>query len=191
MIYSDYFNPEVETLSVEGLKALQLERLQKTVRHCMNSPFYQKKFQELGIKPEDIKTLDDVQKLPFTSKEDLRENYPFGLACVPLKDCVRLHSSSGTTGNPTVVLHTQKDLDEWANAVARCLWMVGSRPEDVFQNSAGYGMFTAGLGFQYGAEKVGMLTVPAAAGNTIRQIKFIKDFGTSVLHAIPSYASRI
>ncbi|MCR5573986.1 MAG: phenylacetate--CoA ligase [Bacteroidaceae bacterium] len=191
MNYSDYFNPEVETMSVDELKALQLERLQKTVRHCMNSPFYQQKFQELGITPDDIKTLDDVQKLPFTSKEDLRENYPFGLACVPLKDCVRLHSSSGTTGNPTVVLHTQKDLDEWANAVARCLWMVGSRPEDVFQNSAGYGMFTAGLGFQYGAEKVGMLTVPAAAGNTIRQIKFIKDFGTSVLHAIPSYASRI
>ena len=191
MNYSNYFNPEVETLSEEGLRALQLERLQKTVRHCMNSPFYQKKFQELGVSPEDIKTLDDISKLPFTSKEDLRENYPFGLACVPLKDCVRLHSSSGTTGNPTVVLHTQKDLDEWANAVARCLWMVGSRPEDVFQNSAGYGMFTAGLGFQYGAEKVGMLTVPAAAGNTIRQIKFIKDFGTSVLHAIPSYASRI
>lgn len=191
MIYSDYFNPEVETMSEDGLKALQLERLQKTVRHCMNSPFYQQKFKELGITPDDIKTLDDVQKLPFTSKEDLRENYPFGLACVPMKDCVRLHSSSGTTGNPTVVLHTQKDLDEWANAVARCLWMVGSRPEDVFQNSAGYGMFTAGLGFQYGAEKVGMLTVPAATGNTIRQIKFIKDFGTSVLHAIPSYASRI
>lgn len=191
MNYSNYFNPEVETLSEEGLRAIQLERLQKTVRHCMNSPFYQKKFQELSLSPEDIKTLDDISKLPFTSKEDLRENYPFGLACVPLKDCVRLHSSSGTTGNPTVVLHTQKDLDEWANAVARCLWMVGSRPEDVFQNSAGYGMFTAGLGFQYGAEKVGMLTVPAAAGNTIRQIKFIKDFGTSVLHAIPSYASRI
>ena len=191
MNYSDYFNPEVETMSQDKLQALQLERLQKTVRHCMNSPFYQKKFQELGITPEDIKTLDDVQKLPFTSKEDLRENYPFGLACVPMKDCVRLHSSSGTTGNPTVVLHTQKDLDEWANAVARCLWMVGSRPEDVFQNSAGYGMFTAGLGFQYGAEKVGMLTVPAAAGNTIRQIKFIKDFSTTVLHAIPSYASRI
>ena len=191
MNYSAYFNPEVETMSESGLKALQLERLQQTVRHCMHSPFYRQRFEELGITPEDIKTLDDVQKLPFTSKEDLRENYPFGLACVPLKDCVRLHSSSGTTGNPTVVLHTQKDLDEWANAVARCLWMVGSRPEDVFQNSAGYGMFTAGLGFQYGAEKVGMLTVPAAAGNTIRQIKFIKDFGTSVLHAIPSYASRI
>lgn len=191
MNYSNYFNPELETMSRSELEALQLERLQKTVNHCMNSPFYQNKFKDLGITPDDIKTLDDVRKLPFTTKEDLRENYPFGICCVPMKDCVRLHSSSGTTGNPTVVLHSQKDLDEWANAVARCLWMVGSRPEDVFQNSAGYGMFTAGLGFQYGAEKVGMLTVPAAAGNTTRQIKFIKDFGTSVLHAIPSYASRI
>ena len=191
MSYSNYFNPELETMPVDQLHELQLKRLKQTVRHCMNAPFYQKKFQERGITPDDIQTLEDVRKLPFTSKEDLRENYPFGLSCVPLKECVRLHSSSGTTGNPTVVLHTQKDLDEWANAVARCLWMVGSRPEDVFQNSAGYGMFTAGLGFQYGAEKIGMLTVPAAAGNTTRQIKFIKDFGTTVLHAIPSYASRI
>lgn len=189
--YSPYFNPEVETMSREQLEQLQLERLKKTVNHCMNAPFYQKKFQELGITPADIKTLDDVRKLPFTTKEDLRDNYPFGICCVPMKDCLRLHSSSGTTGNPTVVLHSKKDLDEWATAVARCLWMVGSRPEDVFQNSAGYGMFTAGLGFQYGAEKVGMLTVPAASGNTTRQIKFIKDFGTTVLHAIPSYASRI
>ncbi len=190
-MYSPFFNPDIETMPRQELEQLQLERLKSTVKHCMFSPFYQEKFKELGITPDDIKTLDDVRKLPFTTKEDLRENYPFGICCVPLKDCVRLHSSSGTTGNPTVVLHTQKDLDEWANAVARCLWMVGSRPEDVFQNSAGYGMFTAGLGFQYGAEKVGMLTVPAAAGNTTRQIKFIKDFGTSVLHAIPSYASRI
>ena len=186
-----YFNPELETLSRDALEALQLERLKKTVNHCMNAEFYRKRFAELGITPDDIQTLDDVRRLPFTTKEDLRENYPFGLACVPLKECTRLHSSSGTTGNPTVVLHTQKDLDEWANAVARCLWMVGSRPDDVFQNSAGYGMFTAGLGFQYGAERVGMLTVPAAAGNTTRQIKFIRDFGTTVLHAIPSYASRI
>ncbi|MBR6446319.1 MAG: phenylacetate--CoA ligase [Prevotella sp.] len=187
----NYFNPEVETMPREELEKLQLERLQKTVRHCMNAEFYRKKFAELGITPDDIQSLDDVRRLPFTTKEDLRENYPFGLACVPMRDCTRLHSSSGTTGNPTVVLHSQKDLDEWATAVARCLWMVGSRPEDVFQNSAGYGMFTAGLGFQYGAERVGMLTVPAAAGNTTRQIKFIKDFGTTVLHAIPSYASRI
>ncbi len=191
MEYSPYFNPELETMTQEQLKVLQLERLQKTVRHCMNSPFYQKKFKELGITPDDIQSVEDVSKLPFTTKEDLRENYPFGLSCVPMKECIRLHSSSGTTGNPTVVLHTQRDINEWANAVARCLWMVGSRPEDVFQNSAGYGMFTAGLGFQYGAELVGMLTVPAAAGNTTRQIKFIQDFGTTVLHAIPSYASRI
>ena len=191
MEYSPYFNPELETMTQEQLKGLQLERLQNTVRHCMNSPFYQKKFKELGITPDDIQSVEDVSKLPFTTKEDLRENYPFGLSCVPMKECIRLHSSSGTTGNPTVVLHTQRDINEWANAVARCLWMVGSRPEDVFQNSAGYGMFTAGLGFQYGAELVGMLTVPAAAGNTTRQIKFIQDFGTTVLHAIPSYASRI
>lgn len=186
-----FFNPEVETMPREALEKLQLERLQKTVRHCMNAEFYREKFAELGITPDDIQSLDDVCRLPFTTKEDLRDHYPFGLSCVPMRECTRLHSSSGTTGNPTVVLHTQKDLDEWANAVARCLWMVGSRPEDVFQNSAGYGMFTAGLGFQYGAERVGMLTVPAAAGNTTRQIKFIKDFGTTVLHAIPSYASRI
>lgn len=188
---SEYFNPEIETMSREEIKKLQLERLQKTVRHCMNSPFYKKRFEEAGLKPEDIKTLDDVRKIPFTTKQDLRDTYPFGLASVPLSECVRLHSSSGTTGNPTVILHTQKDLDEWANAVARCLWMVGLRPDDVFQNSSGYGMFTGGLGFQYGAERLGMLTVPAAAGNSLRQIKFIKDFGTTAIHAIPSYLTRL
>ena len=191
MDYSPYLHPELETMPRQELEALQMERLKKTLGLCMNNAFYQRRFNELGITPDDRRTLDDVRRLPFTTKEDLRENYPFGLACVPLRQCTRLHSSSGTTGNPTVVLHTQRDLDEWAEAVARCLWMVGSRPDDVFQNSAGYGMFTAGLGFQYGAERVGMLTVPAAAGNTTRQIKFIRDFGTTVLHAIPSYASRI
>jgi phenylacetate-CoA ligase len=188
---SPYFNPERETLTREGIEALQLERLQATVKHSMNSPFYKQKFEEMGLKPEDIKSLDDVRKLPFTTKQDLRDTYPFGIASVPLRNCVRLHSSSGTTGNPTVILHTQKDLDEWANQVARNLWMVGLRPDDVFQNSSGYGMFTGGLGFQYGAEKLGMLTVPAAAGNTLRQIKFIKDFGTTALHAVPSYVTRI
>lgn len=188
---SEYFNPELETMSRDEIKKLQLERLQQTVRHCMNSPFYKKRFEEAGIKPEDIKTLEDVRKIPFTTKQDLRDTYPFGLASVPLSKCVRLHSSSGTTGNPTVILHTQKDLDEWANAVARCLWMVGLRPDDVFQNSSGYGMFTGGLGFQYGAERLGMLTVPAAAGNSLRQIKFIKDFGTTAIHAIPSYLTRL
>lgn len=187
----EYLHPDKECLTREQIDALQVERLQATIRHCMNSPFYKKKFEEMGIKPEDIKTPADVRKLPFTTKQDLRDNYPFGLASVPLEKCVRLHSSSGTTGNPTVVLHSQKDLDEWANAVARCLWMVGLRPTDIFQNSSGYGMFTGGLGFQYGAERLGMLTVPAAAGNTLRQIKFITDFGTTAIHAVPSYLTRI
>lgn len=186
-----YLHPELETLSRSEIEALQLERLKKTVAQCMNSPFYRERFAEHHIKPEDIRSLDDLQKIPFTTKQDLRDNYPFGLAAVPMEQVVRLHSSSGTTGTPTVILHTQKDLDEWANAVARCLYMVGLRPGDIFQNSSGYGMFTGGLGFQYGAERLGMLTVPAAAGNTKRQIKFITDFGTTALHAIPSYAGRL
>ena len=185
-----YLHPELETLSRAEIEALQLQRLKKTVAQCMNSPFYRKRFAEHHITPADIRSLDDLQ-IPFTTKQDLRDNYPFGLAAVPMEQVVRLHSSSGTTGTPTVILHTQKDLDEWANAVARCLYMVGLRPGDIFQNSSGYGMFTGGLGFQYGAERLGMLTVPAAAGNTKRQIKFITDFGTTALHAIPSYAGRL
>ena len=185
-----YFNPE-EAFTRQEIESYQLDRLQKTVEHCMNSPFYRERFKKEGLKPSDIKTLDDLRKIPFTTKQDLRDTYPFGIASVPLDQCVRLHSSSGTTGNPTVILHTQKDLQEWANAVARCLWMVGCRPNDVFQNTSGYGMFTGGLGFQYGAELLGMLTVPAAAGNTLRQLKFFTDFGTTVVHAIPSYAARL
>ena len=175
----------------EQISALQLERLQVTVRHCMNSPFYKQRFEEIGLKPEDIKSLDDIRKIPFTTKADLRDTYPFGMASVPLRECTRLHSSSGTTGTPTVILHTKKDLEEWANQVARNLWMVGLRPDDVFQNSSGYGMFTGGLGFQYGAERMGMLTIPAAAGNSLRQIKFMTDFGTTALHAVPSYVTRL
>lgn len=186
-----YLHKELETLTRPEIEKLQLERLQKTVRHCMNSPFYKKRFEENGLTPEDIQSLDDLRKIPFTTKQDLRDTYPFGIASVSLDKAVRLHSSSGTTGNPTVIIHTQKDLDEWANAVARCLHMVGLRPSDVFQNSSGYGMFTGGLGFQYGAERLGMMTVPAAAGNTKRQLKFITDFGTTALHAIPSYVTRI
>ena len=188
---SEYLHPYYETMSRDEIKKLQLERLQATVKHCMNSPFYHKRFEEIGLKPEDIKSLDDIRRIPFTTKQDLRDTYPFGMASVPLRQCVRLHSSSGTTGNPTVILHTQKDLDEWANAVARCLWMVGLRSDDVFQNSSGYGMFTGGLGFQYGAERLGALTIPAAAGNSLRQIKFIRDFGTTAIHAVPSYVTRL
>ncbi len=186
-----FFDEKMETMTRTQIEALQLERLQATVQHCMNSPFYRKRFEEAGLKPEDIKTLDDIRRIPFTTKQDLRDTYPFGMASVPLRECTRLHSSSGTTGTPTVILHTQKDLEEWAAQVARNLWMVGLRPDDVFQNSSGYGMFTGGLGFQYGAERLGMLTIPAAAGNSIRQIKFITDFGTTALHAVPSYVTRL
>lgn len=186
-----YLHKELETMSRSEIKKLQLERLKKTVNHCMNSPFYKKRFEEYGLKPSDIQTLEDLKKIPFTTKEDLRNTYPFGMASIPLEQCVRLHSSSGTTGNPTVILHSQRDIDQWAEAVARCLYMVGLRKSDVFQNSSGYGMFTGGLGFQYGAERLGMLTVPAGAGNTKRQIKFITDFHTTALHAIPSYATRL
>ncbi len=188
---SPYFNREMETLSRVEIEALQLQRLQQTVAHCMQSPFYKKRFEEIGLKPEAIQSLQDLRKIPFTTKQDLRDTYPFGMASVPLRECVRLHSSSGTTGTPTVILHTQRDLDEWANQVARNLWMVGLRPDDVFQNSSGYGMFTGGLGFQYGAERLGMLTIPAAAGNSLRQIKFMTDFGTTAVHAVPSYVTRL
>ncbi len=188
---SEYLDPELETMTREQIEALQVERLKDTVKRCMNNPFYKARLQEAGVSPENIRSVDDIRRIPFTTKQDLRDTYPFGLASVPLTECVRLHSSSGTTGNPTVILHTQKDLDEWANQVARNLWMVGLRPDDIFQNSSGYGMFTGGLGFQYGAERLGMLTVPAAAGNSLRQIKFMKDFGTTAVHAVPSYVTRL
>ncbi len=188
---SEYLDPELETMSREQIEALQVERLKATVEHCMNNPIYKQRLEEAGVTPESITSVEDIRRIPFTTKADLRDSYPFGLASVPLSECVRLHSSSGTTGNPTVILHTQKDLDEWANQVGRNLWMVGLRPDDVFQNSSGYGMFTGGLGFQYGAERIGMLTIPAAAGNSLRQIKFMTDFGTTAVHAVPSYVTRL
>lgn len=188
---NQYWEENIETMSREKLHELQLQRLKKTIGIAANAPYYKKVFEENGITPETVKTLDDIRKLPFTVKADMRANYPFGLLAGDMKDAVRLHSSSGTTGAPTVIVHSQHDLDSWANLVARCLYMVGLRNTDVFQNSSGYGMFTGGLGFQYGAERLGALTVPAAAGNSKRQIKFIRDFGTTALHAIPSYAIRL
>lgn len=187
----EYFQPEIETMPRQQLENLQVERLKKTIEIAIKSPFYSKLYKEKGITPDTIKTIADIRKLPFTTKEDLRNNYPFGLVATDMKNLVRLHSSSGTTGNPTVIVHTQNDLNNWANRIARCMYMVGVRNTDVFQNSSGYGMFTGGLGFQYGAERLGCLTVPAAAGNSLRQIKFIRDFGTTALHAIPSYMSRL
>lgn len=187
----EYWQKDIETMGREQLQELQLKRLKETVKLAVNSPFYKEVFEKNGLTPDSIQTLDDLQEIPFTTKNDLRTHYPFGMAAIPIQKCVRIHSSSGTTGNPTVVLHSARDLDQWANQVARCMYMVGLRDTDVFQNTSGYGMFTGGLGFQYGAERLGALTVPAAAGNTKRQIKFITDFGTTCLHIIPSYATRL
>ena len=191
MASTEYWNEELETMSRPNLEKLQIERLRKTVEIAQNSPYYSEVFKKHNMTPESIKSLEDLQRFPFTTKEDLRSHYPFGLVSVPMEKVVRVHSSSGTTGNPTVVAHSQRDLDQWADQVARCMYMVGCRNTDVFQNTSGYGMFTGGLGYQYGAEKLGAVTVPAAAGNSKRQIKFIMDFGTTVIHAIPSYATRL
>lgn len=186
-----YFQPEIETMARASLEALQVERLKISIGIASNAPFYKELFSKNDITPDRIGSVDDIRKLPFTTKEDLRNNYPFGLVACDMSNVVRLHSSSGTTGNPTVIFHSENDLQQWANRVARCLYMVGLRNTDVFQNTSGYGMFTGGLGIQYGAEKLGALTVPAAAGNSARQVKFITDFGTTSLHAIPSYATRL
>lgn len=188
---TEYWEKSIETLPRQELEKLQLERIKSTLTVASNAPYYKDQLQKHNISPDAIRCLDDFRKLPFTTKADMRANYPFGLLAGNLEDAVRIHSSSGTTGNPTVIIHSQHDLDSWANLVARCLYMVGLRKKDVFQNSSGYGMFTGGLGFQYGAERLGALTVPAAAGNSKRQIKFITDFKTTALHAIPSYAIRL
>lgn len=187
----EYWQPELETMPRLQLEALQVEKLRRTIDICLQSPFYKRVLGERGITSDTIKTIDDVRRLPFTTKQDLRENYPFGLVGGNMKDAIRIHSSSGTTGNPTVVTYSRHDIESWANMIARSMYMVGCRDTDVFQNSSGYGMFTGGLGFQYGAEKLGATTVPAAAGNSKRQIMFIRDFGTTCLHAIPSYAIRL
>lgn len=187
----EYWQPELETMPRQQLEALQVEKLRRTIDICLQSPFYKRVLGERGITSDTIKTIDDVRRLPFTTKQDLRENYPFGLVGGNMKDAIRIHSSSGTTGNPTVVIYSRHDIESWANMIARSMYMVGCRDTDVFQNSSGYGMFTGGLGFQYGAEKLGATTVPAAAGNSKRQIMFIRDFGTTCLHAIPSYAIRL
>ena len=191
MNQSIYFEPAIETLSREELEKLQLKRLQETVKRAANAPYYKKKFEEMGISPDDIQSLSDLSKLPFTTKQDMRENYPFGYLACDKKELVRLHSSSGTTGNPTVICHTKNDIANWANRVARCFYMVGLRDTDVIQNSSGYGMFTGGLGIQAGIEALGAMSIPAAAGNSRRQIKCIMDYGTTAIHAIPSYALRL
>ncbi len=186
-----FWNHEREALSRRELEELQLDLLKKTLQRASNSPFYKRKFEELGISASDIQTISDIKKLPFTTKQDLREWYPYGFLTVPKEQLVRLHVSSGTTGQATAVFYTRADLESWADLMARCMYMTGARPGDVFQNMTGYGLFTGGLGFHYGAEKIGLLTIPAGAGNSKRQIQLMKDFGTTIIHIIPSYALRL
>lgn len=154
----------------------------------MKSPFYGKLYREHGITPDTIKTVDDVRKLPLTTKQDLRDNYPYGLLAAGQDAMVRMHASSGTTGTPTAIFYTDEDLHTWASLMARCMHMIGIRRSDVFQNMSGYGLFTGGLGIHYGAEHLGCLTIPAGAGNSKRQLKLLKDFNVTAVHIIPSYA---
>jgi len=182
-----FWDEAIERIKPDALRELQEKRLRETVSRCANIGFYQKKFREAGIAPDEIKSLDDLQKLPFTRKTDLREGYPYGFFAVPLRDVVRIHTTSGTTGKPTVVGYTAGDIEKWADLIARNLTMVGLTEDDVFQNMVNYGMFTGGLGFHYGAEKVGAVTIPSGTGNTKRQIEMIQDFGVTAIHCTPSY----
>jgi phenylacetate-CoA ligase len=183
-----YWEKEMETMPVKELHRLQLNRLKKTLRQAAKSPVYSKIFRSHRITPEKFKTLGDIQRLPFTTKEELRKHFPYGYVTVAKDRIVRVHSSSGTTGQSTAIFHTPKDLEGWANLVARCMYMAGVRKGDVFQNIVGYGLFTGGLGFQYGAERLGALTIPSGSGNSKRQIHLMQDFETTVMHIIPSYA---
>ena len=177
-----------ETWNRETIHHIQGVRLKNSLEQAMRSPYYQDKLGKAGLRPKDIETHSDIVKIPFTAKDDLREAYPDGLIAVSKAELVRLHASSGTTGSPVVVYHTQDDLDTWAELMARCMYMVGIRKSDVFQNIAGYGLFTGGLGIHYGAERLGCLTIPAGTGNTRRQLKLIRDLNVTALHIIPSYA---
>jgi len=186
-----YWEKDLEVLDRKNLEKLQVGRLMNTLRQAVNSPYY-------GRIPEISKairsgfySIDQIRELPFTTKENLRNDFPWGFLSVDKREVVRLHSSSGTTGNPTVVYHNHHDLASWANLMARSLYAAGVRDTDVFQNMAGYGLFTGGLGFQYGVEKLGCLSIPAGAGNSLRQIKLMRDYGTTVAHAIPSYLGRL
>ena len=183
------FSPEFESMSVPKLKELQLERLKWSVRHAYdNNPYYRKKFEAAGFHPDQLKSLDDLRRVPFLTKQEMRNNYPYGLFAVPMKDVVRLHSSSGTTGNATVVGYTKNDLDLWATLMARTMAAAGGSAEDIVQVAYGYGLFTGGLGAHYGVEKLGATVVPISGGNTDRQLMIMKDFGTTMLACTPSYA---
>lgn len=185
-----YYQPEIETMPVEQIKALQSERLVAQVKNVWdNVPYYRKKMEEKGVTPDDIKGIEDLHKLPFLTKDDLREAYPYGLMARPLKDCVRIQSTSGTTGKRVVAFYTQHDIDLWEDCCARAIVAVGGTDEDVCQVSYGYGLFTGGPGLNGGSHKVGCLTIPTSSGNTERQIQFMTDLGSTILCCTPSYAA--
>jgi phenylacetate-CoA ligase len=189
MMTTRYWEEEIETLPRVGLESIQLTRLKHLVARVYDTVApYRAKMDAAGVKPADIQTLADLQKLPFTVKDDLRDNYPFGLFTVPMDQVVRVHASSGTTGKPTVVGYTKKDIETWAGVMARALTCAGATSRDMIHNAYGYGLFTGGLGAHYGAERLGATVIPVSGGNTKRQITIMQDFGSSVLLATPSYA---
>jgi phenylacetate-CoA ligase len=182
------FNIDFETLPREALAAIQLKRLKATLERVYATvPFYKNKFDEAGVTPSDIRSLSDLHRIPFTTKQDLRENYPYGMFAVPMANVVRIHASSGTTGSPTVVGYTARDIGTWAECMARALSAGGAGRRDIIHNAYGYGLFTGGLGVHYGAEKLGASVIPVSGGNTKRQIVIMKDFGPTILTATPSY----
>jgi phenylacetate-CoA ligase len=184
-----YFNEEFETLPRQVLEALQLKRLKSVAeRVYANVPFYKDSFARAGITPSDITSLDDLQRLPFTTKQDMRDSYPYALFAAPMEEIVRIHASSGTTGKPTVVGYTQKDIDTWTELMARSFVTAGAHKGDIIHNAYGYGLFTGGLGAHYGAEKLGASVIPISGGNTKRQIMIMQDFGSTVLTCTPSYS---
>jgi len=183
------WNPRMETMPRAKLAEIQLRELQQTVQRVYERvPFYRQRFEQAGVRPDQIRSLDDVRRLPFTRKSDFRDTYPFGLFAVPLDQTVRIHASSGTTGKPIVGGYTANDIRVWAEVCARCLAASGARPGDVFQNAYGYGLFTGGLGMHYGAELMGLVVIPVSGGNTERQIMLLQDFGPKIIACTPSYA---
>jgi len=185
----EIWNRHFECMDRNGISRIQSERLRETVeRVYFNVPYYRNKMQEAGLGPESIQTIDDIVKLPFTTKQDLRDNYPFGLFAVPMSEIVRVHASSGTTGKPTVVGYTRNDISTWSEVMARTLTSAGANKNDFIQVAYGYGLFTGGLGLHYGGEKIGASVIPISGGNTVRQIQLMHDFGSTVLACTPSYA---
>ena len=183
-----YRSPEIEKMPVKDLQALQLEKLKSSIACALRTPFYKKRLPGIGINsPDDIKNLKDLRRIPFTTKDDLRKGFPYGFLSIPLEEVVRLHSSSGTTGIPTTIYFSADDIKRWSGYVARSIQAAGCTKDDVFQNMISYGLFTGGLGLHTGGEEAGMMVIPSGAGNTTRQFRLMQDFGTTVLHATPSF----